>query len=109
MEVQGLLANIIETRSKVISILKNIFDPELPVNIWDLGLIYGVDIENNICTIIMTFTSPNCPSCEDIVGEIKQNILVLPEINTCNVDIVWEPVWNKNNLSEEVLLEIDMY
>ncbi len=103
-------------RAEVIASLKQVYDPELPINIWDLGLVYGVDIEEEIeqkiglvCTIIMTFTSPNCPSCEDIVDDIKEAVLKITHINSCVVDIVWQPVWNKNNLSEEVLFEIGMY
>jgi metal-sulfur cluster biosynthetic enzyme len=105
-------------RQLVVNVLKQIYDPELPINIYDLGLIYGVDLELDtqnpdqnkyVCTIIMTFTSPNCPSCEDIVAEIQTKIVKLDFIGKCNVDIVWEPAWNKNNLPEEILLELDMW
>lgn len=101
--------NLVKKRGEVIATLKQIYDPELPINIWDLGLVYGVDIDQQVCTVIMTFTSPNCPSCEDIVDEVKETILKIPDINECIVDIVWQPVWSKNNLSEETLLEIGMY
>ena len=107
------MQDIITQRQSIIQTLKNIYDPELPVNIWDLGLIYGVDLElqnnNWQVTIIMTFTSPNCPSCEEIIEDIKTHIRDHNQIDNCIVEIVWDPPWNRNNLDEEVLLELGMF
>ena len=107
------MQDIITQRQQIIQTLKNIYDPELPVNIWDLGLIYGVDLElqdnNWQVVIIMTFTSPNCPSCEEIIDDIKTDIRDYNKIDNCIVEIVWDPPWNRNNLDEEVLLELGMF
>ena len=107
------MQDIITQRQSIIQTLKNIYDPELPVNIWDLGLIYGVDLElqdnNWQVVIIMTFTSPNCPSCEEIIDDIKTDIRDHNQIDNCIVEIVWDPPWNRNNLDEEVLLELGMF
>jgi FeS assembly SUF system protein len=102
---------MLSLRKKIIEILKTIYDPEIPVNIWDLGLIYGVDIDakNNI-TIIMTFTSPNCPAIEllprQIQEEIENNFL---EIQNLDIKIVWDPKWSKNLMSEESKLELGIW
>ena len=108
------MSNIVETRSKVILALKTVYDPEMPINIWDLGLIYGVnlDISKNAkfdVTVIMTFTSPNCPSCEDIILDIKKSVIQIENINGCIVEIVWDPPWNSNNLDEEIRLELGLW
>jgi metal-sulfur cluster biosynthetic enzyme len=114
---------ITQTRQEIIASLRTVFDPELPVNIWDLGLIYGVDIQqisNNMqshtedkkdlqVTIVMTFTSPNCPSTEQIISDIKNTLLEKNNISNCLIDIVWTPAWSQSNLDEEMLLELGLY
>jgi metal-sulfur cluster biosynthetic enzyme len=102
----------IEIRKLVINQLKTVFDPELPINIWDLGLVYGVEIvgESDFeCNIMMTFTSPNCPSCEEIISDIKSKVEIVFEFNSVNIEVVWNPPWDKSLLSDEMLLEIGLY
>jgi metal-sulfur cluster biosynthetic enzyme len=102
-----------QKRQEIITSLRQVFDPELPVNIWDLGLIYGVDLrfDNDQwkATIVMTFTSPNCPSTEQIINDIKTNILAKNQIRDCQVEIVWDPPWNSANLDEAIQLELGLF
>jgi metal-sulfur cluster biosynthetic enzyme len=98
-----------ELRKRVIAKLREVFDPELPINIWDLGLIYGVQIEGGKnCVVVVTFTSPSCPSCEEIVADVKSRVLSVEEIKNCKVEIVWEPAWNAKNLDEAIRLELGL-
>jgi metal-sulfur cluster biosynthetic enzyme len=102
----------LEIRKLVINQLKTVFDPELPINIWDLGLVHGVEIagENDfVCNIMMTFTSPNCPSCEDIISDIKTKVQLAFSFSRIDVEVVWNPPWDKSLLSDEMLLEIGLY
>ncbi len=97
-----------QTRKEIIETLKTVFDPEMPINIWDLGLVYGVNFDNNSATIIMTFTSPNCPFAESILNEVRTKILKIEDIKEVKVEIVWEPAWNGDSLDEETLLELGL-
>lgn len=146
---------ILEMRQKVILVLKEIFDPEIPVNIWDLGIVYGVDVEEILTTnsdlsldsnlnhkpeldiiadfenlqndfpsnlqknivsknpkkaiVTMTLTSPNCPAIESLPAEIKQKIKEqIAEITEVAINLVWEPTWNQNLMTEEARLELGM-
>jgi len=102
---------ISEKIAEIIENLKTIFDPEVPVNIWDLGIIYGVDynLETETATIIMTFTSPNCPAIDLIPSQIEETLSLILGIENVDIQIVWEPTWSKNMLSEEAKLELDMF
>jgi len=100
------LSNFLEVRNKIIALLKTIFDPEIPTNIWDLGLVYGVDFEEGVAKIVMTLTSPNCPAIDTLPAKIEQTILNLEEVTEVDLKIVWEPAWNANLMSEEVRLEL---
>jgi FeS assembly SUF system protein len=93
----------------VIAALKQVFDPEIPVNIYDLGLIYAINIdEKSNVMIIMTLTAPNCPVAEDMPGMVQMEVRKVPGINEVNVEIVLDPPWDKNMISEAALLELGL-
>ena len=98
-----------ELKDKVIAEIKKIYDPEIPVNIYELGLIYdiNVDKDNNV-KIDMTLTSPNCPVAESLPVEVEETILKIPKIKSCKVNITFEPPWTKDMMSEEARLELGM-
>ena len=87
--------------------LKTVFDPEIPVNIYDLGLIYKVDItDDGTCNIDMTLTAPSCPAADFLVEDIEQKVRSVDGINKVVVNIVFEPAWTKDMMSEEAKLEL---
>ncbi len=88
--------------------LRDIYDPEIPVNIYDLGLIYDVHAEDGHVSITMTLTTPNCPVAESMPGEVELRILAVPGVATCDVDLVWEPAWNPDNMTDEAKLELGL-
>ena len=97
-----------ETRKQIIDTLKTVFDPEMPINIWDLGLVYGVNINFGNAEIVMTFTSPNCPFADSILSEIRNKLLEISDVIEVKVEIVWEPVWSRDSLDDEMLLELGL-
>jgi FeS assembly SUF system protein len=98
-------------KDKVIEILKTIRDPEIPVNIWDLGLVYRLDVEQaNKLVIDMTLTAPGCPVAGAMPDEVKNRITKLsPETEEIEVNMVWNPRWNKDMMSDEAKLMLDMW
>lgn len=93
----------------VIDTLKSIYDPEIPVNIYDLGLIYGVDITDDAHAIVtMTLTTPNCPVAESMPGEIEMQVGSVPGIGHSEVVLVWDPPWDPGKMSDEAKLELGM-
>ena len=96
-------------KEKIISEIKKVFDPEIPVNIYDLGLIYNIDLKDNKeATIKMTLTSPNCPVADSLPKMVKENILKIEELETVNVELVWSPPWTKDMMSEAAKLELNL-
>ncbi len=96
-------------KNKIISEIKKIYDPEIPVNIYDLGLIYKIDIdEKKKITIEMTLTSPNCPVAESLPNSVKDNILKLDGVNDVKMKLVWDPPWTKEKMSEAAKLELNL-
>ena len=94
----------------IIDNLKEVFDPEIPVNVYDLGLIYNVDVdENNAASIIMTLTAPGCPVADMLVEEITEAARSVETIETVNVDLTFEPPWEKSMMSEEARLELGFF
>ena len=94
----------------IIDNLKEVFDPEIPVNVYDLGLIYNVDVdENNAASIIMTLTAPGCPVADMLVEEITEAARSVDTIETVNVDLTFEPPWEKSMMSEEARLELGFF
>lgn len=95
---------------KIISVLETIYDPEIPVNIYELGMIYNVAIDDNAnVNIKMTLTSPACPVAESLPGEVRQKVKSIEELNEVNIELVWEPPWNKDMMSEEAKLQLGFF
>lgn len=89
--------------------LKNIYDPEIPVNIWELGLIYGVDVrDDGFAKITMTLTTPNCPVAESLPQEVKQAVLDVKGVKGAEVEITFDPPWNQDMISEEAKLDLGL-
>ncbi|TXD51344.1 MULTISPECIES: DUF59 domain-containing protein [unclassified Polaribacter] len=98
-----------EIGDKIIRVLKTIYDPEIPVDIYELGLIYDVFVsEDNNAKILMTLTSPNCPVAESLPIEIEDKVKTLKELNNCEVEITFDPTWTSEMMSEEAKLELGM-
>ena len=96
-------------KNKVIEEVKKIYDPEIPVNIYDLGLIYKIEVdEKNKVNIDMTLTSPNCPVAESLPKEVKDNIMKVEGVSDVNLNLVWEPPWDKDRMSEAAKLELNI-
>ena len=100
--------NMLELESKIVKVLKNIYDPEIPVNIYDLGLIFDILINGTKVEIIMTLTAPNCPVADQILLEVKESIESLEEVEETTVTLTFDPPWDKDMMSEEALLELGM-
>lgn len=96
-------------KTKAIQAIKQVYDPEIPIDIFELGLIYEVNILpiNNV-EVIMTLTSPSCPSAEAIPAEVEMKIRELPEVNDCNVSITWEPPYHQDMMSDAAKLELGL-
>ena len=97
-----------DLKEKVITEIKKIYDPEIPVNIYELGLIYDIPIEDKDVQVKMTLTTPNCPVAESLPKEVKDSIMGLDEVNNVNLDLVWDPPWNKSMMSEAAKLELNL-
>ena len=98
-----------ELKDKVILEIKKIYDPEIPVNIYELGLIYKIDIDNEKkVNIEMTLTSPNCPVAESLPKMVKDNILKLDGVDDVDLKLVWDPPWTKEKMSEAAKLELNL-
>ena len=96
----------LELEEEVLRMIKTVFDPEIPVNVYDLGLIYKIDIQDRTCNIDMTLTAPGCPAADFLVEDIQQKVGSVEGIDTVNVNIVFEPEWTKDRMSEEAKLEL---
>jgi FeS assembly SUF system protein len=92
----------------VIEALRAIFDPEIPVNIYDLGLIYGVDIDGGHAKVTMTLTTPHCPVAESMPAEVELRVGAVPGVGSAEVNLVWDPPWDPAKMSDEAKLELGM-
>ena len=97
-----------EIKDKIINEIRKIYDPELPVNIYELGLIYDIQVKGNKAEIKMTLTTPNCPVAESLPKEVKDSIMELKEVNKVDLDLVWDPPWDKSMMSEAAKLELNL-
>tara|TARA_Y100000590_G_C15626730_1_gene979637 strand:+ start:453 stop:755 length:303 start_codon:yes stop_codon:yes gene_type:complete len=98
-----------DIKTKVIEEIKKIFDPEIPVNIYELGLIYKIEVdEKNKVNVDMTLTSPNCPVAESLPNEVKENIMKVEGVSDVNLNLVWEPPWDQDKMSEAAKLELNL-
>jgi FeS assembly SUF system protein len=103
-------ARTAELQPKVVEAIKTVFDPEIPVDIYELGLIYDIyaDADSNVA-VKMTLTSPACPSAQQIPNEVRWKVKAIEEVKDCSVDIVWEPPWDKDRMSEAAKLQLGMW
>ncbi len=96
-----------DIEEKIVSMLKTVYDPEIPVNVYDLGLIYKIDVADNGDTVIdMTLTAPNCPAADFIMEDVRQKVESIDGVNSATVNLVFEPEWDKDMMSEEAKLEL---
>ena len=93
---------------KIVEKLKSVYDPEIPVDIYELGLIYDVKINEKKVSMDMTLTSPHCPVAESLPMEVKRSVEEIPEIEEVEVKIVWDPPWDKTKMSESAKLELNL-
>ena len=100
---------MIDLKEKIIKEIKKIYDPEIPVNIFELGLIYKIEInENSKVKVEMTLTSPNCPVAESLPNSVKSNILNIEGVSDVELKLVWDPPWTKDKMSESAKLELNL-
>ncbi|MFI3262635.1 MAG: iron-sulfur cluster assembly protein [Rikenellaceae bacterium] len=98
---------ILEIEQDIVYTLKNIYDPEIPVNIYDLGLIYDIDLDpTGEANIRMTLTAPNCPMADELLQQVNDDVAKVKGVESVNVTLVFEPIWNKDMMSEEALFEL---
>jgi len=97
-----------DLKNKVIDEIKKIYDPELPVNIYELGLIYDIKIQGDSAKVKMTLTTPNCPVAESLPKEVKNSIMQVDGIEKVDLDLVWDPPWDKSMMSEAAKLELNI-
>ncbi|HBI81785.1 MAG TPA: SUF system Fe-S cluster assembly protein [Bacteroidales bacterium] len=97
----------LEIQTDIVKTLKGIYDPEIPVNIYDLGLIYEVDVDSNRkVTITMTLTAPNCPLADQVVEEVQEKIAQIEGVTNAEVSLTFDPPWDKSRMSDEAMLEL---
>ena len=98
-----------DLKDKIINEIKKIYDPEIPVNIYELGLIYDVIVEKDNCVKIkMTLTTPNCPVAESLPKEVKDSVMQISKVKKVDLDLVWDPPWDKSMMSEAAKLELNL-
>ena len=105
-----LIMEELEIQEKVIDLLKTVYDPEIPVNIYDLGLIYRIELseDNTELSVDMTLTAPNCPAADFIMEDVRQKLETIEGLKKVDVNLVFEPEWNKDLMSEEAKLELGL-
>ena len=104
------MSEIAQLEERIVMALKTVYDPEIPVDIYELGLVYGVDItpEHDV-TVRMTLTSPSCPAAEAIPPEVEQKVASVDGVRTAKAEIVWEPMWTKEMMSEAAKLQLGFF
>jgi FeS assembly SUF system protein len=104
------IAELAALRGKVVEVIQGIYDPEIPVNIYELGLIYGIDLnEARDVHVTMTLTSPSCPAAESLPPEVDQKIQAIEGIGNVTVQVTWDPPWTPEMMSEAARLELNMF
>lgn len=101
------MSDLLKLEEDIVRMIKTVYDPEIPVNVYDLGLIYDVDVDDSSnVTITMTLTAPNCPAADFILEDVRFKVGSIKEVNNVIVNLTFEPEWNKDMLSEEAKLEL---
>ncbi|RMG46019.1 MAG: SUF system Fe-S cluster assembly protein [Acidobacteria bacterium] len=98
-----------DLKTRIVEALKSIHDPEIPVNIYDMGLVYGIDIDDGHVTVRMTLTSPACPVAQSLPLEVEMKIGAIEGVRSARVDVVWDPPWTPDRMSEEARLELGFF
>src|SRR6187200_2762824 len=94
----------------IVDAIQTVYDPEIPVNIWELGLIYDVIVDaGNVAGVRMTLTAPGCPAAQSLPGEVAEKVKAVPGVADAKVDVVWEPAWTKDRMSEVAKLQLGMW
>lgn len=102
-----MVNEFLQTEEKIVAMLKTVYDPDIPVNVYDLGLIYKIDVDDdNSVEIDMTLTAPNCPAADFILEDVRMKVESVEGIKEVKLNLVFEPEWNKDMLSEEAKLEL---
>ena len=96
------------SKDDIVGVLKKVYDPEIPVDIWELGLIYNINIGKDEIVITMTFTSPTCPMMEEMLAQVKDNVSSVSGGVPVRVELVWDPPWNLSMMSDAARLELDL-
>ena len=97
-----------DLKDDIIGALKTVYDPEIPVNVWDMGLIYDIDIGQDVVVIKMTFTSPTCPMMEELMQQVRDAVQGVVGQIPVRVDLVWDPPWDLSRMSDAARLELDL-
>ena len=97
-----------DLKEKIIKEIKKIYDPEIPVNIYELGLIYDIEVKDDKVKVKMTLTTPNCPVAESLPKEVKDSIMEIKEVKDVDLELVWDPPWDKSMMSEAAKLELNI-
>jgi len=97
-----------DIKNKIIDEIRKIYDPEIPVNIYELGLIYAIEVSGKKAKIKMTLTTPNCPVAESLPKEVKESAMQVEEIDEVDLELVWDPPWNKDMMSDAAKLELNL-
>ena len=98
-----------QLEEKIVSMMKTVYDPEIPVNIYDLGLIYRIEVkEDNAVEVDMTLTAPNCPAADFLMEDVKQKVESIPEVTKLDLNLVFEPEWSQELMTEEAKLELGL-
>ena len=101
------MEEFLQIETKIVEVLKTVYDPEIPVNVYDLGLIYDVLVnDDNSVVITMTLTAPNCPLADVILNDVKNSVENIPEVTKVDLNLVFAPPWSKESMTEEALLEL---
>jgi len=101
--------NLLKLETEIGNVLRNIYDPEIPVNIFDLGLIYEVNVDdNNNVDIKMTMTAPNCPMADELLSEVTEKVKAIPGVKEFNLILTFDPPWSKEMMTEEAMLELGL-
>ena len=94
----------------ILEAIQTVYDPEIPVNIWELGLIYEVIVDaNSVAGVQMTLTAPGCPAAQSLPGEVAEKVKAVPGVTDAKVDVVWDPAWTKDRMSEVAKLQLGMW
>ena len=94
---------------RIVDVLKTVYDPEIPVNIYDLGMIYKIDVQDDASVELdMTFTAPNCPMADQVLQEVQEGVSAVPGVQKCTIELTFEPAWDRSMLSDEARVELGL-